>query len=184
MKKERDPTKDEYEKLLLWFDSDRNKAGAELKMVQTRLIRIFISRGCADADALADEVINRVSVRIDKVSKTFPNPLLCCVAFVDNVHHEYLRERKRMEEAIPPPPPRSAEELEKEDQCLAKCMAERTEAERYFVLCYFQGEKGVRRANRKKLSKELKLPPNTLRSQAHRLRITVQRCLQECLDTA
>ncbi len=184
MKRERDPTHDEFEKLLLWFDSNRNQAGERLRAVQARLIRIFVSRGCLDAETLADEVINRVAVRIDKVKQTYPNPLLCCVAFVDNVHHEYVRHQKKIAQMAPPPSPRPAEELEKEDKCLEECMAERTEAERYFVLCYFQGEKGIRVENRKKLARELGLSASALRCQAHRLRRTVRECLQDCIGTA
>jgi len=182
MKRERDPTPDEFEKLLLWLDSDRDEAGQKLKLIHTRLTRIFVSRGCVEAEMLADEVINRVAVRIEKVRQAYPDALLCCLAFVDNVYREYIRERKKITDAVPPPPPRPAEELEKEDNCLRECMAELTPRERDLLLRYFGGDKNARIANRKKLAKELGLSPNALRLQAHRLRKRVRLCLQKCLE--
>jgi DNA-directed RNA polymerase specialized sigma24 family protein len=182
MKRERDPTHDELEKLLLWLDSDRDEAGQKLKLIHTRLTRIFVSRGCVEAEMLADEVINRVAVRIDKVKLTYPDALLCCLAFVENVHREYLREQKKIADAVPPPQPRPAEQLEKEDNCLRECMAGLTSRERDLLFRYYGGDKGGRITNRKKLAQELGLSPNALRLQAHRLRKRVRLCLQKCLE--
>jgi DNA-directed RNA polymerase specialized sigma24 family protein len=182
MKRERDPTHEEFEKLLLWLESDRDEAGQKLKLIQTRLTRIYVSRGCVAAESLADEVVNRVAVRIDKVRQNYPDALLCCLAFVDNVYREYLREQQMMAAAVPPPTPRPAEELEKEDQCLRECMGELNPRERDLLTRYFQGDKGTRIANRKKLAKDLGLSPNALRLQAHRLRKRVRLCLRKCLE--
>jgi hypothetical protein len=66
MKRERCPTPEEFEKLLAWFHSDPEEAGRMFNLVHSRLIRVFASRGCVDAEALADEVTNRVAVRIDR----------------------------------------------------------------------------------------------------------------------
>lgn len=184
MKRERDPTREEFDKLLLWLDSDRTKAAAKLEQIEARLIRIFVSRGCVDDDVLKDEVINRVATRIDTVRQNYPDALRCCLGFVDNVHREYLREQKKMKEAVPPPPPSPPEELEREDQCLRECVSELTAEEQYLLVNYFQGETGTRIANRKRLAQELRLSLNALRCQAHRLRKKVRFCLQNCLDKA
>ena len=182
MKRERDPTRAEYEKLLLWIDSDPNEAGLKLKQIEARLIRIFVSRGCTEDDSLKDEVVNRVAVRIDTVRQNYPDALRCCMSFVDNVHREYLREQKKKATAIPPPQPRPAEELEREDDCLKECMGKLTAAERHLFVTYFQGGKGSRIPARKGLMAELGISPNALRCQAHRLRKRVRLCLQECLE--
>lgn len=181
MKRERAPTREEFEKLLLWLDSDRDKAAAKLEQLERRLIRIFVSRGCVEDDVLKDEVINRVATRIDSVRQNFPDALRCCLGFVDNVYREYLREQKKIKEAMPPPPQRTPEELEREDQCLRECMGQLNAAEKYLLVNYFTGETGTRIPNRKRLSKELGLSPNALRCQAHRLRKKGLLCLQNCL---
>lgn len=184
MKRERDPTREEFDKFLLWLDSDRNKAAVKLEQIEARLMRVFVSRGCVDDDALKDEVINRVATRIDTVRQNYPDALRCCLGFVDNVHREYVREQKKIREAIPPPPPAPAEELEREDQCLRECMGELTAGERSLLVSYFQGETGTRIPNRKILAKELRLSANALRCQAHRLRKKVRFCLKNCLNKA
>lgn len=67
MKRERDPTAEEFEKLLGWIDPDSEVAGHKLQLIQSRITKMFISRGCREAETLTDEVSNRVAVRIDNV---------------------------------------------------------------------------------------------------------------------
>ena len=182
MKRERDPTPEEFQKLLAWLDPDSSKAGTSYNLLKTRLIRIFVSRGCVDAEMLADEVMNRVAVRIDTVKTKFPGPVPCCLGFADNVYHEYLRDQIKQAQFKPPEPPRPADELEKEDECLRKCLGELDQHQRNLIERYFhQDEKGTRKENRKKLAQELKLVANALRIQAFRVRKTVRGCLRDCL---
>jgi hypothetical protein len=183
MKRERDPTPEEFEKLLGWLDTDRDEAGRKLKQIQFRLIQAFSSRGCVDAESLSDEVLNRVAVRIDQVKKTYSDPVRCCLGFVDNVHREYLREQRKIVNTKEPPPPVSPQQLEREDVCLTRCLKELDEAECYLFVTYFQGEKRARIDRRKALAVELGLTGNALRIQAHRIRKKARQCMQKCLDS-
>jgi len=181
MKKERDPTPEEFQKFLLWLDSDRDAAGRRLNVIQTRLIQIFVSRGCIDAESLADEVSNRVAVRIDSCVTKYSDPLRCCLGFLDNVHFEYLRDQRKMLNAKEPPKPRPSDELEKEDQCLKRCLGDLETPEHDLFVRYFEGEKRARIDARRKLAEELKLTANALRIQAHRVRKRLRGCMEECL---
>lgn len=181
MKRERDSTKEEFEKLLAWLDSERDEAGSRLNLINARLIRIFVSRGCIDAERLADEVINRVAVRIDQVTKTYAEPLFCCLGFADNVYREYLREQRRTVTLMEPPAPRSSDELEREDVCMGRCLDELTKAERELCVHYFRGEKRARIDRRKQLAAQWELTANALRIQAHRIRRKARQCLETCL---
>ena len=183
MKKERDPTREEFDRFLLWLAPDRDDAGQKLKLIHFRLTQIFASRGCVDAESLGDEVINRVAVRIDSVVHKYSDPLPCCMGFVNNVYREYLREQIKRATARASPPPRPSEELEKEDDCLKECLEDLPASERDLVVRYFRGEKGANKSSgRKKLATELKLTANALRILAHRLRKKVLQCLQKCLE--
>lgn len=181
MKKERSPTPEEYEKLLLWFHDDQNIAGESLTKIQTRLIQIFTARQCIDADELAYEVINRVAVRIDSVREKYPTAALCCLAFVEHVYQEWLRDQIKRNKAKEPPKPRASEELEREDRCLTKCLANLEDADRRLFVRYFGGEGRARIEAREVLAKELGLTPNALRIKAHRLRKRMRLCIEECL---
>ena len=181
MKRERDPSPEEFEKLLAWLHSDPDKAASQYTLIQGRLTKVFAARGCVDPETLGQEVLNRVSVRIDAVVKNYPDPLRCCLGFVDNVHREYLREEQMKARAVPPPPPRSSELLETEDRCLKQCLNTLATEERDVFERYFKGEKRVRIENRKKLAAELAKTSNALRIQAFKLRKEMNECLLNCL---
>jgi len=181
MKRERHPTPEEFAKLLAWFHSDPDEAARTFTLTQSRLIRVFAARGCIDSESLADEVVNRVAVRIDMVKTNFSDPFRCCLAFVENVHREYRREEMQQQTAITPPPPRPSHELQREDDCLSDCLAGLTQAERSLFEHYFQGEKRVRINGRKKLAEELLLTANALRLRAHHLRKHMLECMVTCL---
>ena len=182
MKRERDPSPEEFEALLAWLDPDPNAAGIKLTQITARLIRIFVSRGCIDAESLADEVLNRVAVRIHELTKTYSDPLRCCQGFADNVYREYLREQRKINTLKPPPPPRPAEELEREDECLRGCLSKLSEADRDLFIRYFRGHGRARIDDRKEHAAELGITVNALRIKACHIRKRVRQCLEECLD--
>jgi hypothetical protein len=182
MRRERDPTPEEFEKLLAWLDPDRDQAGCKFQTIHSRLIKIFASRGCVDAATLADEVVNRVAVRIDTVKKNYPDPLRCCLGFVENVYREYIKEQQKIDNQIQPDSSRDPDELEKEDQCLTECLETLTQPDRKFFIRYFQGEGRARIDARKKLAKELRITANALRIKAHHLRMQMHQCMVTCLS--
>ena len=184
MKRERDPTREEFEEFLAWLDPDPDEAARKFDRIQNRLIHIFIARGCVDAEVLADEVLNRVCARIGQVKINYADPLRCCVGFVDNVHREYFREQRKWDDPICPPPPRPSKELEIEDTCLDECLAKFPKLDRELVERYFHGEKSVRISGRKKLAVERKLTSNALRIQAFKLRKKFVLCFNTCVERA
>jgi DNA-directed RNA polymerase specialized sigma24 family protein len=164
-------------------------AGRDYATVHHRLTRFFISRGCVDAEMLADEVMNRVAVRIDKVVKTYAgDPIKCLLGFAENVYREYLRDeppRPDDDPAVQPSPPDDEQEhkkREQEDECLTRCMGELTSAEGDLFRRYFREEKRAKIDARKKLAAELQLTANALRIKAHRIRRRLRTCMESCLD--
>ena len=185
MKRERPPTPEEFEKLLAWLNSDRDEAGRKFNLLNARLIKVFASRGCADAEALADEVSNRVAVRIDKVKESYNEPIRCFLGFLEYVYQEYLRERQNEREQqkwLPVITPRHNDELEREDRCLEQCLGNLAQPERRLFVLYFQGEKRARINRRKQLATELVLTMNALRIRAFHLRREMHQCITACLS--
>lgn len=181
MKRERAPTQEEFGKLLAWLHADTEEAGRKFNFIQARVTKVLSSRGCVDAEALADEVCNRVAVRIDKVVANFTDPVRCFLGFMDHVFHEDLREQQRVAKAIMPER-RPSEELEQEDQCLEHCLQRLEQRERQLFVNYFQGEDQSRIDRRKNLAAENGLTMNALRIRAHHLRKAMHDCLMGCLN--
>ncbi len=71
MKKEWVVTQQTFDSLLIWLDEDREQAGLKYEKIRLRLIKIFTCRGCAEAEDLADEVINRVVSRVGALESTY-----------------------------------------------------------------------------------------------------------------
>ncbi|HEV2828662.1 MAG TPA: hypothetical protein VGW76_13780 [Pyrinomonadaceae bacterium] len=191
MKRERDPTPEEFEKLLAWLAF----GGRDYQTTHHRLTRIFISRGCTDAETLADEVMNRVGVRIVELVKKYEgDPIRCLLGFADNVYFEYSRDQQKQAEVEPASqitPPDENEEKEREYQnrevrynCLTQCMRELSIADRSLFQRYVEAEKRARIDGRKRLAAELRMTANALRIKAHRLRGKLRRCMETCVDEA
>lgn len=167
---------------MAWFDPDSEEAGRKFNLIHTRLIKIFAARGSIDPESLADEVMNRVAVRIDTVILNYPDPLRCCLGFVENVYREDWRERQKEMTTKEPPAPTSPEQLEQEDICLEHCLERLTLPERDLFERYFGGEQNARINTRKKLAAALQLTANALRIRAHHLRKEMHLCIVKCIS--
>src|SRR6476660_2197019 len=56
-----------FEALLDWLDSDREQAAIKYEEIRTKLIKFFYATSQSEAEALADETINRVARRLNEV---------------------------------------------------------------------------------------------------------------------
>ena len=65
--------------------------------------------------------------------------------------------------------------------CLRSCLQTLSTDNRELIIEYYQGEKGEKIQNRKKLMDRLGVPVNTLRMRALRLREKLQSCVEECV---
>ena len=74
------------------------------------------------------------------------------------------------------------EDLEPRVQCLERCLGNLSAENRELILQYYQGEKGAKIENRKSLTDRFKIPLNTLRMRALRLREKLQVCVENCME--
>ena len=179
------PTQEAFDKLLEWLDPDREQAGQKYQKIHARLIGIFSNHGCADPEKLADEVIDRVTTKMDSLPQNYegePVRYFCGVA--RNILKEDLKRRNTHE-------PLEAEHQQieyNEDQskydCLDKCMAELPSGSQSVILAYYE-EKGVAKIRRrKKIAEELGITVTALRLRVFHMRAQLSRCLAECLEQA
>ena len=69
-------------------------------------------------------------------------------------------------------------------QCLRSCLQVLPPENRDLIIEYYQGEKGAKIQNRKRLTERFGVPVNTLRMRALRLREKLQGCVEDCLRSA
>ena len=169
----------DFDALLSWLDSDRDQAGRKYEAIRRRLIKFFTCRGRTDAEDLADDTITRVTLKASKLAKEFVGePVAYFYGVAQNVFMEALR--KRMPTELPPPVEKS-EDIEQEFECLDRCMLQLTDGNRELVLEYYQHDKRAKIEHRKALAEKLGVAQNALRIRAHRIRTTLQQCLEGCL---
>lgn len=173
-------SQESFDALLDWLAPEREQAGQKYEEIRTRLIKIFTCRGCYEPEDLADESINRVINRLAEIQGQFKGDQARYFYGVANkVHLEYLRRKQLQYIAVPET---DSSRIEVEFKCLEHCLDRLSAENRQLVLQYYQLERKARIDQRKALAKEFGIKLNALRIRAHRIRATLQECVQECLD--
>jgi len=173
-------TQTAFDSLLAWLDADRDQAGKKYEYIRQRLIKIFTCRGRSDAEELADETINRVTLKAHKIVEEYVgDPALYFYGVAQKVYLESLRKRPP---AVVPPPVVKSDEIEQEYECLESCMEQLLPSNRQLVLDYYQSDKRAKIDHRKEMAQKMGIAQNALRIRAHRIRLSLQQCVQRCLE--
>ena len=165
--------------LLAWLDPDRDEAGRKYETIRRRLIKLFVCRGCCEAEELADETINRVTLKVEAIREHYVgDPAFYFYGVAQKIHQESLRRKT----APPPPPAAPSDEIETEYECLEMCMQRLTAEQRTLVLEYYREDRQAKIAHRKELARRLDIALNALRIRAHRIRLILRQCVLDCLE--
>ncbi|HYV83034.1 MAG TPA: hypothetical protein VE931_05960 [Pyrinomonadaceae bacterium] len=173
-----------FDKLLVAFDVDRDTAGRKYLEIRNNLTRFFEWRGCSFPEDHADETINRMAKRVFE-GEAILNYSGYAMGVARLLLLEINKGRQREQSAlaeIGAAPDVYVPENDEESRltCLRSCLQTLSPDNRELILQYYQGEKGEKIENRKKLLERLGIPVNTLRMRALRLRERLQSCVEEC----
>ncbi|HEX8267292.1 MAG TPA: hypothetical protein VF596_17975 [Pyrinomonadaceae bacterium] len=186
MRREREIQPGDFETLLLWLDSDPARAEIKFRRIRARLVEIFSLRRCFDPEDLADETIDRVTLKINELLNEYNSgdPALYFYGVARNVYLESLRKNQRRETALETIPMISFEEKapQPEIECLEKCLDRLPTEQRELVIEYFQDEKQAKIDHRKAIADALGITTAALRIRIFRLKNTLQACLEDCLE--
>jgi len=171
--------------MLAWLDSDRERAGQKYEEIRCRLIKIFVCQGCIDPESLADETIDRVIRKIPEIAPNYAgNPALYFSGVARYILLEYKNRMARLR-LLPLAPFKQIEEededVEREYECLDRCIERLTPANRELILEYYREEKQAMIENRKRLAERMGVTLNVLRVRADRIRNNLQKCVANCL---
>lgn len=182
-------TQNDFDRLLSWLDTDRERAAQKYREIHSSLVKIFSWRGHHDAEELADEVMNRVAPKAEELSATYVgDPAL----YFYGVAKKILLECERREAHLPLNSDvnvvdNSAREGEGEEgarmrECLQKCLRKLEPEDRRLILSYYQKSKQAKIDYRRALAEEWGVAPNALRVRVYRIRAGLKSCIKDCLE--
>src|SRR5215213_6819535 len=177
-------TQDAFDKLLVAFGGDPESAGRKYLEIRNNLTRFFEWRGCSFPEDHADETINRMAKRVAEGEQIL-NHTAYAIGVARLLFIEINKGRQREQAAlaeIGTAPDVYVPEDDGENRltCLRNCLQTLSPDNRELIIEYYQGEKGEKIGNRKKLLDRLGIPVNTLRMRALRLRERLQTCVEGC----
>ena len=180
-------TQDTFELLLAWLGPERDAAAQKYETIRAGLIRVFIARGCLEAEDLADETFNRVAGKVASLQDTYEgNPIRYFYGVADKLRLEYQR-RQRPRESIEDHPELRAATVEHaeetvEHKCLGHCLRELPEDQRQFILTYYSENKRAKIELHQDMAEDLALTKQGLRTRAFRLKGALHKCIEKCLE--
>jgi len=172
--------------LLGWLDSNHESAAEKYEKIRQRLIRLFVGRGCHEAELLADRTIDRVTVKVPQiVSDYVGEPAAYFYGVAHNIHLEWLRSQKRQHE-IPfidlTAESKPEEPEEPEYHCLESCLGKLPQDAREMILEYYRDEKHAKIVRRKGLAEKLGVSMGALQIRASRVRAKLSSCVSDCVQ--
>lgn len=182
MKKDWELTQEEFDRLLSWLDLDRERAGERFWQIRERIIKIFISRGCTEAEYIFYESSRRVAQKPPEFFTTYEGePARYLYRVAQNVHLELLAQEPEIGEMprnlTDDPPPDKEAELD----CLEQCLRQLETRDRTLLERYYGEDTPTKIEARKRLAKDFNLSDNALKLRVFRLKKAVSVCLQKCL---
>ena len=177
-----------FARLLARLDPDRDRAAAEYERLRRTLVKFFDWRGHPVPDECADETLDRLARKLTDTT----------VGDVDRYAYGIARlvllEQQRLPAfdsigldfeygaAAPAAMPGEASADEQMRGCFERCLERLPRQDRELAVGYYEGERGVRIANRQRLAAAFQLSDNALRSRVQRLRDQLERCVQTCMS--
>jgi len=178
-----------FEEILAWLDPDREAAATMYVQLRYDLANIFKWRACSDPEGLTDEVFDRVAKKVHEVRPTYVgDPRLYFRAVANNVVRENLKKAKTQvsldDDELPEPITTKCEEDDTLDmeECLQSCLPKLSPKNRKLIVAYYANEKQAKIDNRSELAQQLGISVETLRVKVYRIRVSLQECIERCLD--
>jgi RNA polymerase sigma factor (sigma-70 family) len=172
------------DRFLSRLNQDRELGGEEYERVRGRLILYFQCRDIVQAEDCADEVINRVILKLET-----GHQIRDLVTYIFGVARMVLLETHRSqlrvqeiedENMVSPMPSDEDDELQLQIDCLTRCLQSLPSEDRDLITQYYQEEKRAKIKLRQELAQRFEIDLNALRVRAYRLRNSLQKCVRKC----
>ena len=189
-----------FHRLLNWLGSEgaEDSGGQKYEEMRQKLISYFDRRNCRYPEDLADETLNRVTLKLDEKGSILDvTPAQFCFIKAKQVLHEYWRRPDQNQIALEdlseadPPDLRLAmaaglnDDREAQDErmnYLELCLQKLKRQDAELIIRYYYGEERVKIDNRQKLADELGISSKTLVVRALRIRKKLEECVERRLN--
>jgi DNA-directed RNA polymerase specialized sigma24 family protein len=170
-----------FDLLLARLDNDRSQAGAKYEVLRHKLVKFFEWRGCTFPEDLADDTLNRVARNLE-AGENIRHFTAYCAGIARRVFLESLRTRRQEEvlQSVTYPPASTPDEDARHD-CLERCLRELPAENFQLIVQYYREGKPTQIEARRDLAAQLGIPLNALRIRAHRIRVRLESCVEECM---
>lgn len=177
-----------FELLLSWLAPDRDRAGEKYEQIRRNLLDYFRRRDVSDPLTLTDEVILRVTRKVDQVAKDFVgDPSAYFLAVARRVLSEWWRrpvETDLSEDISVIPDSDARERKELMLQSMEQCWARLSTSEQDILWRYCVETPPLKLAqSRELLARDINMSLNALRVMAHRLKRRVKSCIERLMET-
>lgn len=174
--------KEPFDGLLDWLDPNRERAGLRYEVIRAGLIRIFVSKGFSDAEHSADDVIDRVMKRLPGIRADYVgDPAWYFRGVARNVILEARRNKEVVTDVLPEGV--SQEPVSSDaSECLSECLKLLPREKQEFILDYHLHQGRAKIDHHREMAGELSITEGALRTRAHHLRVSLEKCVLQCLD--
>jgi RNA polymerase sigma factor (sigma-70 family) len=182
---------DGLDEILAWLDPDREVAATIYVQLRHDLVKIFLWNRCADPEGLTDEVFDRVTRKVQNLRQTYEgDPRLYFYGVARNVVKESTK-KIRTYVSFDDATLRSRTQIQADEEeesaaaresCLESCLNELSNDQRQLILAYYAKEKQAKIDHRARIAEQLSLSVETLRVRVYRIRVTLEQCIERCLD--
>jgi len=178
-------TQDSFDALLEWLDPARERAAERYEVIHRGLIKIFVSHGLADAEHYADETVDRVIKRLPEIRDTYvSDPIKYFHGVARNIVREATRRKEINFEILPEYLPLRRSGDSELAECLGKCLRALPPDKHALIHDYHIYEGRQKVESHREIAGELSISVGALRTRVHKIRVTLEECVEKCLETS
>jgi DNA-directed RNA polymerase specialized sigma24 family protein len=177
-------TPEAFASFLFWLSPDQAHAARKYLDLRQEIVKLFIRKGCAHSDELADRTLDRVVTIAHLEPDKYPSAISLCCGVARNVWLEYLREKVHEtleDDRIAAPEFPDEDFSEHEVRCLGRCLEQLSTRDRDLIVKYHQFQGREKIEMRKQLA-DVYGGLNKLRIAAYRIRLKLHDCVTGCVQ--
>lgn len=182
-----------FDEILAWLNPNRELAATIYVQLRCDVARIFVWNRCSDPEGLTDEVFDRVAGKVHNLRKTYDgDPRLFFYGVARNLVKETSKKLKtyasfddakaKLRAGAQAEVDREEESKQAREHCLQLCLNELSSEQRRLILEYYATDEQGKISHRVRIARELGLSIETLRVRVYRIRVTLEGCIERCLD--